>query len=244
MDQEWIPASLHRTLREVLGFHLRLTLGYYYRWAARRAFERARREGLPVVVELGAGAAGFSETLARLIREERSPLKVEISDLRPDAARYRELEVAFPGILTSTPEPIDFIRGPYPPDNALVVMSAAFHHIPPESRREVLQALARRRVSIYESVTRKFLAIVGCAIGFLPALATPVYFWGTRLGRWRRVFWCWVVPAAPLMVAFDGVVSCLRCWDVPQWREQLSAAGVAPATIRSEDRRFSHVIEW
>jgi hypothetical protein len=243
MDQSWIPASLHVTLREVLGFHLRVPLGYYYRWAAAEALSTAEREGLTVVAELGAGAAGFSETLATLIRERGAATGVQISDLRPDDVRYGALERAFPGIVLARRESEDFAVGPLPP-KGLLVMSAAFHHVPLAARPALLQKLAHRRVLIFESVTRTFLSMFGCAIGFLPALLTPVYFWRNPAGRWRRVAWCWLLPVAPLMVAWDGVVSCLRCWTEDEWRSQLQRAGVAPATVRIERRRLSHLIAW
>jgi hypothetical protein len=245
MDQEWIPASLHATLRDVLGFHLRVTLFYYYRWAAREALDAARTTGAARVSELGAGSAGFSEALATLIREHASSVRVEISDLRPNTPLYRSLEAQYPGIVHACTEPVDFTTRPHAGhERDIVVLSAAFHHVPREERPRVLQAMASRRVMIFESVTRNLKSMVGCAIGFLPAMLTPLYFIGRRSGRWRRMFWCWVVPVAPVMVAWDGVVSCLRCWTEDEWRERLKAAGVGDDAIAIERRGFSHVISW
>lgn len=244
MDQDWVPASLHATLRDVLGFHLRVTLGYYYVWAAKEVLDRAKRLGIRRVAELGAGSAGLSEVLARRIKEEGASLSVEVSDVRPQPSRYRELELEFPGIITVDERPVDFLaERPASPD-VLVLMSAAFHHIPPAQRPRVLAELAVRRVAIFESVTRNAASILGCAIGFLPAMLTPLYFVGQPVGRWRRFFWCWLVPVAPFMVAWDGVVSCLRCWTEDEWREQLADAGVPPERVAIARRRFSHMISW
>ena len=242
MDQSWIPASLHATLRDVLGFHLRVTLLNYYRWAADSTLATAQRTGVHRVSEVGAGAAGFSENLAKLIRERRADVEVEISDLRPDSERYRALEAAFPGILRARTESVDFVSTRS--DAELVVLSAAFHHIPWAAREPVLRALSARRVMVFESVTRNVRSILGCAIGFLPAMATPLYFIGTPEGRWRRFVWCWLVPVAPIMVAWDGVVSCLRCWTEDEWRQELTRMGLDESAIAIERRGFSHVISW
>jgi hypothetical protein len=244
MDQAWVPASLHATLRDVLGFHLRVTLGYYYRWAADRAYEVARTAHLDSVTEVGAGAAGFSERLATLVVAEHAPLRVEVSDLRPDVGRYRQLEHDFPGVLRAHLDPVDLLRWTTAPGATLVVMSAAFHHVPLALRPRVLLALAGHRVLIFESVTRTVPSMLGCAIGFLPALLTPLYFAGLASGRWRRVIWCWLIPVAPVMVAWDGVVSCLRCWTEEEWRGKLRDAGVPEQAVRIERRRFSHMIGW
>jgi hypothetical protein len=37
--------------------------------------------------------------------------------------------------------------------------------------------------------------------------------------RWSRLFWTYLVPALPLVLAFDVVVSCLRVYSVPELRE-------------------------
>jgi len=244
MDQPWIPRSLHATLRDVLGFHLRVTLLNYYRWAAESALQKAEHVGATRVSEMGAGAAGFSETLAAMIQARRAKMGVEISDLRPNVDQYRSLEAAYPGILHAKTEPVDFTVKPLSSTREVVVMSAAFHHIPHEARERVLQAMVPQNVMIFESVTRNLKSMAGCAIGFLPAMVTPLYFIGTASGRWRRFFWCWLVPVAPLMVAWDGVVSCLRCWTEDEWRAELQRLGVNPPAISIERRGFSHVISW
>jgi hypothetical protein len=244
MDQDWIPASLHATLREVLGFHLRVTLGYYYIWAAERTLAKAEAAGVHRVAELGAGAAGFSETLARLVEQKRVKVAVDVSDLRPDAERYKELARAFPATIHAHLEPVNLLEQPLSGEPSVVVMSAVFHHVPHARRRQMLEVLSRHRVLIFESVTRTVPSMVGCAIGFLPALATPLYFFSTPSGRWRRFLWCWLIPVAPLMVAWDGVVSCLRCWTEEEWRHELAQAGVPRKSVDTERKRFSHMIAW
>lgn len=244
MDQRWLPPSLHATLRDVLGFHLRVTLSYYYVWAARHALRRAREAGVRDIAEIGAGSAGFSEALAGLIRAEGGDIRVHVSDLHPQPERYRALEQLFPGILTAAAEPVDFVARQADFGGALVVLSAAFHHVPYAERPHMLRAMAGRRVMVFESVTRNLASMAGCAVGFLPALATPLYFLGTPIGRWRRFVWCWLIPVAPVMVAWDGVVSCLRCWTEDEWRRELAHVGIDRSVIAIERRRFSHMISW
>jgi hypothetical protein len=244
MDQDWIPASLHATLREVLGFHLRVTLGYYYVWAAERTLAKAEAAAVGTVAELGAGAAGFSETLARLVERKQVKLEVDVSDLRPNADRYRDLARTFPATVRVHLEPVDILEQPLSGDPKVVVMSAVFHHIPYAERQRMLGALSRHKALIFESVTNTVPSMLGCAIGFLPALATPLYFLSTPSGRWRRFLWCWLIPVAPLMVAWDGVVSCLRCWTEEEWRDELARVGVPRESVDTERQRFSHMIAW
>src|SRR4029079_6869281 len=114
-----------------------------------------RRLGARRVVELGAGSAGFSEALARLVRQSGVPIEIAVSDLRPQPARYRALEAEFPGVIRARTEPFDFVQHASALDDAVVVMSAAFHHVPPNERGRVIGALGAARYRIIaESVTQ------------------------------------------------------------------------------------------
>ena len=86
--------------------------------------------------------------------------------------------------------------------------------------------------------------MIGCALGWLPGLLTPLYFLGTSVGRWRRFLWCWLIPVAPFMVAFDGVISCLRCWTEEEWRNELAKLGMNDSVVSAKHRGFSQMISW
>jgi len=244
MDQQWIPASLHATLREVLEFHHKVTLSYYYAWAAREVLKRAETTVIERVIELGAGSAGFSQTLALSIRDQKKNLQVEICDLRPDVDRYRELEKLFPGLLRARMEPVDLTVWTPPPGRLLLIMSAAFHHIPPRRRSPVLASLIKHPTMIFESISRNLVSMIGCALGCVPGMLTPLYFFKRSAGRWRRFIWCWFLPVAPFMVAFDGVVSCLRCWTEEEWRKALGKLGMSGSSIVLQRRGLGHMISW
>ena len=37
--------------------------------------------------------------------------------------------------------------------------------------------------------------------------------------KWSRLFWTYLIPVVPFVLLFDGMVSCLRVYSVPQLRE-------------------------
>jgi hypothetical protein len=71
-------------------------------------------------------------------------------------------------------------------------------------------------VGVFESGSRSPLTL-------LEALGTPlrvlVLAPFIRPFRWSRLFWTYLVPALPLVLLFDVLVSCLRVYSAPDLRD-------------------------
>jgi hypothetical protein len=71
-------------------------------------------------------------------------------------------------------------------------------------------------VGVFESGSRSPLTL-------LEALGTPLRILVLapfiRPFRWSRLFWTYLVPALPLVLLFDVIVSCLRVYSAPELRD-------------------------
>ena len=225
LDLPWLPRSLKHAMTDLLDFQLS-DLTSYSDWAARSALEAATRHGCRRIVECGAGAAPITRRLA-----ESAPAGMELvpCDLSPDRAGFGALAERFPGRVKPVFEPVDFCERRSWGDGTLVLVSAAFHHVPPERRTQALRNLraSAAAVLICEPLRRTPLGLAYALAGLLVDFAGPLVVW--RPGAARRALWCWVVPAAPLLLTWDGIVSCLRMWPPERWSEALAAAGARGA---------------
>jgi hypothetical protein len=232
MDFEWVPASLRSTIHDVLDSCLGTAPRRYYEWVAREVLELVERNPTGTIVELGAGTAPITRALAGALAGRRISLRV--SDLYPDEKLYRGLEEMYPGVVRAELGPTNFARPMDFPEGSLLVLSAAFHHLPPEVRGDVLKVLSGYRVAVFEPLRRNPASLLLCLFGFVPAIRTPFLFWNRRAENWRRVFWCWVFPIATMAIVWDGVVSCLRCWTEEEWKDQLAGVVDRPVVMKSE----------
>lgn len=216
MDLPWLPAGLRDTLREVLECGNSRPFRRYYEWVADKVIDAARAGGLRRVVELGAGTAPVTRHLAADPRS--AGLSLVMCDNNPDRAAYRDLEARFPGQVTPHYEPVDFSRLPRQQPDTLLFLSATLHHVPSSARAEVVAALTRSsgHVLIFEPLRRSLLSVLFVLPSLVPALLLPLWYFN-RGRRWRRFLWCWLLPVAPLMFWWDGVISCLRQWDAAEW---------------------------
>jgi hypothetical protein len=230
MDQRWLPASLRRTLTEILECGNEAPFRPYYAWAAGEVRCAAAMRGSDVIVELGAAAAPLTRRLARA----PGHWKLVPCDIVPDMTAYGTLSRLHPGVVHPIYGSLDFARPHAWPPRSLLVFSGTAHHLPPPRRKEVLERLSSSSdVLILEPLRRSVWSMLFVLLSLLPAVALPVRFVG-RDGRLRRFLWCWLMPVAPLLFVCDGVVSCLRQWTAADWRRQLGSRAEVSERIFSQ----------
>jgi hypothetical protein len=221
MDQDWVRGGLRTTLREILECGNGPPFRNYYPWVAEEVQRIAAEERLTNLVEVGAGTAPITRTLAR----RRLPPDVHLtpSDINPDGPTLEELARQHPQCAPIY-EPVDFAIPRDWPVRTLLYLSATFHHIPPEQRMSVLKTLKKSadRVVIFEPLRNTVPSMLFVFLSIVPALLIPLWYI-RRPGVIRRFVWCWLIPIAPVMFWWDGLVSCLRMWSEREWRERFAA---------------------
>jgi hypothetical protein len=246
LDLPWIPASLRATVHDVLELCLGMPPREYYNWVANEVLSLAEQYRAESIVELGAGTAPITKALATAIgsQKELDGVSLRFSDLYPNIETYQALEQKFPGLVRGDRRSVDISRPVDYPPGSLLVLSAAFHHIPPPARMQVLKNLSGHRVAIFEPLRRNVASTCLSLMGFFPALTTPLRFWNHSPGNARRIFWCWLFPLAAFIIVWDGVVSCQRCWTGREWKQNLATLIPEERIVFVKSELFSQMIVW
>jgi hypothetical protein len=97
-------------------------------------------------------------------------------------------------------------------------MFTSFHHFAPEEARAILQNAvdAGQSIGIFQ-ITRRTPSTI--ALMFPWALLPFAFIPLIRPFRWSRLLYTYVIPIIPLVLLFDGVVSCLRTYRPQELRE-------------------------
>jgi hypothetical protein len=243
MDLTWVPSGLRATILDVLECCLGPSPRRYYEWVAREILNLVEDGSVHTIVELGAGAAPITHELAKSLNGHKG-ISLRVSDLSPNKALYQTLEEKYPDLIQTDQRSVDFSRPMDFPPGSLLVLSGTIHHLPPAARRHALEALSAYRVAIFEPLRRNPASLFLSLLGIFSGLATPLQFWNQRPGNWRRVLWCWLVPLAPFMIVWDGIVSCLRCWTDEEWKEYLALVIAADREVFTKSKLFNQVIVW
>jgi hypothetical protein len=222
LDQPWLPRVVRRLLTDYLATMLRL--GRPFDRLAPQLAAAMREARTTRVIDLAAGGGGPWATLfPALERELGATPSVTLTDLHP-------VESAPMASVSRAPEPVDATCVPSTL-GGVRTMFDGLHHFRPDAATAVLRDAVRNRAPILvgEALERR-LALMLVAIFILPIsvlLVTPLVRPRTL---WRFAL-TYLVPLAPLAVAWDGVVSILRAYT-PSELEALAKSADPEGTFQ------------
>lgn len=158
------------------------------------------------VLDLCSGAGGPWGTLLPLLNEPRPD--VLLTDFYPNPAGAKLPYHPEPVDATAVPETLSGFR----------TLFASFHHFRPAQARAILADAVEKRqgIAVFEGTARTVPAVLGML--FVPLavwLITPQI----RPVRPAQLFWTYLIPVLPLVILFDGIVSCLRTYTPDELRE-------------------------
>ena len=177
-----------------------------------RELQRAlHKSGHRHVTDLCSGGAGPLPTIL-----EELEVTATLTDLYPNEAAFRAAAARNPRIGYRL-EPIDCTRLPAELDGHLTLFNA-LHHLPPALARQLLEEADRRRqpIAAFELVSRHPRNFVGLLL--LPLIVLITMLW-VRPRRLEWLFFTYVLPLIPLLVLWDGLVSCLRAYSTEELHE-------------------------
>lgn len=192
-------------------------------------------------IEMGAGKAPITREILNLNIARQ--LILVVCDRSPNKTVFETLEVEFPGRVSPIYDPIDLLEPLVGFDGSILVLAGVMHHIPFDSRRQVLTRLLETGadVTIHEPLTRSWFSVFLAALSLFPSFLLPILFW-RRPGKLRRFLWCWIVPVAPFMFCWDGIVSCLRQWTIAEWRNEFDSIHPSTEAYFHQGRHSTRII--
>jgi hypothetical protein len=214
-EQPWLPHSLRDAVTDILQWILNLTRVYAsVEPRLRAALKRSRASQ---VVDLCSGAGGPWLWMQERLAAQKTPVNVWLTDKYPNEATSRTIQKRTRQRLRYHSSPVEATR--IPGDlRGFRTLFTAFHHFPPEQARALVRQAVEQRegIAIFEVPRRSIVTFVGCLLfAFGALLAVPLM----RPFCWSRVFWTYVIPLAPLILCFDGLVSCLRAYSLAELSE-------------------------
>ena len=236
-DQPWLPRAWRDGATEVLDvLFAQLAL---YRAVAPVLAAFMDTTGTRAWFDLCSGAGGGALAMrAQLMAGGCGPSVVTLTDRYPNAAAQQRVSGLSDATVHYLADGVDarWVSA-HPP--AIRTMFGALHHFPPAIVRGILHdAVAAGAPVAFVDVAASPL-VRRLPLPLAPVVAAPnllVLFVmalllvpRVRPVRWSRLFWTYVLPAIPLLFAWDGTVSALRAYT-PE--ELLAVAASLPGGDR------------
>lgn len=222
-DQPWCPAPVRDGGTDYLQFTEEV--GNLLGPMAPKLAQVFQRTGTTQVIDLCSGGTGPWLPLLKDLETHGAKVEVLLTDLHPNEAAFERAQVRSGGRIRGLNQSVDATNTPKTLRGFRTLFNA-FHHFRPEQGKAILADAVRRRegIAVVEAVERKALPLVSL-------LPSPLFVWLVtpfiRPFRWSRLLLTYVLPLIPLLVLFDGIVSCLRIYSPDELRALVAELGDA-----------------
>lgn len=214
-DLPWFPATIRDLATDFLRFMG--NLGYPFGIIAGRVAEIMQATGRTRIVDLCSGGAGPVERFARDLQARGAAVeRVTLTDKYPNRAAFAHVAEQSGGLVDYIETSVDATDVPADLRGMRTIFNA-FHHFPPELARAILQDAVNKRepIGVFEMLVKTSLPTIAIGSPLTAFLTAPII----RPFSWRRILFGMVVPLVPALVAFDGIVSCLRIYTPEELQE-------------------------
>lgn len=213
VDQPWFPAYFRDSTTELLVFIL--NTDRVYRNVTADLARAMKRMGTRQVIDIGSGGGGPWPTLVKRFEErEGYPIRVLLTDLYPNLKLCARVREQTGGRVDFSPDPVDAMDMPRRLEGFRTLFSALHHFNPEQVRGLIRDAVVKKQgFAAFEFTQNSALGIGSFIFAPLIFLLAPLFI---RPFKWSRLFWTYLAPVIPLTVTFDGIVSCLRTYSIPE----------------------------
>jgi hypothetical protein len=208
-DREWFPPILRNYVTDALQFIL--NLGRVYGPIVPRLKKAIYAAKPKALVDLCSGGGGPWPWLQGLLQSASWPVTVCMTDKYPNTLAFESLSRQTEGQVTFYP---DAVNATNPPPELLGFRTifTSFHHFQPQQALAILQNVvdARQGIGVFEAARRRPLTLLSTLLMFFGGFLTAPFI---RPFRFSRLCWTYLIPVIPLVLFFDGVLSCLRAYS-------------------------------
>ena len=218
-EQRWFPQFLRDQF--VDGLQMILEAMNTYAPIAQLLWKRLEDSRTERVVDLCSGAGGPWPSLVRDFEMQgATPPEVFLTDKYPSTRKLDDLEPRTLTRIHYVKQSVDATQIPKTLQGFRTLFSS-FHHFDRDQARRLLQDSVDRKqgIGIFEAPGRHTLTLL--SLFFIPMgvwLLIPF----RRPFRWSRLIWTYLIPVIPLVLFFDGLVSCMRAYTIKELEEMIS----------------------
>ena len=214
-DQTWFPTSIRDQVTDALQFGLNLS--NFYTPIVPHLQQELDSSGCRSIVDLCSGGGGPWLDLSRKLNGGSHPIRILLTDKYPNLGAYQHFRADSENHVVLYKDPVDAKDVPRELEG-LRTMFTSFHHFPPSDALAILQNAVDvgQSIGVFEITRRAPLTI---ALMFPWVLMLFLLTPWIRPFRWSRLLWTYLIPVIPLVLMFDGVMSCLRTYRPDELKE-------------------------
>ncbi|MEM9886480.1 MAG: hypothetical protein AAF849_11365 [Bacteroidota bacterium] len=210
-DQEWMPTFMRNYVTDFLQF---LSNKFNIYEPILPVLERAMlAQKTNQIIDLASGGGGGLLRLNEKLKEKIPNLKILLTDYFPNITAFEYMKQQADNIdyLTisvdarNVPEQLEGLRTQF----------LSLHHFQPQDAQEILQNAVDTScpIAIFEVQERSIPSFLSTLFSPLMVLFVTPFIRPFKLGR---IIFTYIIPIIPFLVIWDGMVSVLRTYSIPE----------------------------
>lgn len=211
-DLPWFPKSIRNYGTDFLQFvSNKFNLYKSIHDLLKKGLEKS---GGTQVIDLASGGGGGWLRLSNELKEEVPNLKVKLTDFYPNIPAFeRTLKLGDEGIFSYESNSVNALDVPKNL-SGFRTQFLSFHHFKPDDAKQILQNAvdAGAPIGVFEVQERKVPDVIRNLFSPLSVIFMTPFIRPFSLGR---IVFTYLIPIVPLFVLWDGVVSVLRTYNIP-----------------------------
>jgi len=216
-DFQWFPSAIRNYLTDFLQFvSNRFDI---YKNIAPMIEDVLDRTHTNTIIDLASGGGGGLLKLSEHLQKSRPDLKIVLTDFYPNITAFERTASLSP-VFTCYKDSVNAMNVP----SGLIGLRTQFlslHHFRADDAVKILQNAvdSNNPIALFEAQERDVKSIVSMIFSPLSVILTTPFIRPFRIGR---IIFTYLIPAVPLFVMWDGIVSALRTYSVKEMEELVS----------------------
>lgn len=217
-DLPYLPTMLREGIQNFLNVSHRV-MAFYRDWAPLLASVIRRTDCRQIVDLCSGGAELIPMVVAELKCSHSLDVTATMTDLYPNSdaiERVNDSEPGHQGTLNYVRTSINAMKIPAELKGIRTLFNG-FHHMGPQMANAILRDAFEQRqpICVFEYNQRSLPAIASSLVyPFLVLALTPL----ARPLRWWQFVLTYIIPVFPIIIAWDGLVSNLRCYTLNEFQ--------------------------
>lgn len=223
-DLNCMPDWYHIYLRKYLTFFYRV-FGYYKLWVPDFAnfIKKIKKQKL---MECCSGSGDALVLIdSQLDKKEFDTINYILSDIRPNPEFYTRFNITPNGRFNYIEDPVDITQETTKYDYPKIFINS-FHHFSRDQAKKILDVNLSRKneIIILEYVRKSFLGFLSMPIGPIVIILTLPFV--VKLKHLPvMAFFTYFLPVFPIMMLWDGIVSCLHEYNEDDLQKIIAETG-------------------
>lgn len=169
------------------------------------------------IIDLCSGGGGGWKKISEHLKNGKVNFKVIFTDFYPNIVAFQKAIKQDPEVFSFEKKSINALDVPSEL-KGLRTMFLSFHHFKPDDAKQILKNAvdANQPITIFEGQERNIGNVIKFMLSPINVLLTAPFIKPFKIGR---IFFTYLIPIVPLFVLWDGVVSALRTYTIPEMDE-------------------------